>query len=162
MPNPFAARKSRTSSERVDPLDGFCARCAALGALPEEIATIRAYWSVFDDDWTPEKQAEVLVWTDEQIVNELVTSRVEHVAHTVEPDRPFTENEAPSEHEAMAIAVELLATSIPQIMSWVGDDADRAELIRSLESARGDGARTSLLGKLDRVIVHGEADDELS
>ena len=157
MSNPYEGKSTRRSNETRNDRAGFMARLIALGCDRDEVEAFDAVWDSFDDDWTPERRAAVMRMSDEELVNEIVTARVEHVHNTVPPDAGLLAVGVPTEADLMAIAVELLTESATQIMSWVGDDGDRARLMRALEIER-EQPRTTLLAKLDRVAVRGELD----
>jgi hypothetical protein len=43
--------------------------------------------------------------------------------------------------------------TIAQVQEWVGDDRDRAALALTAEQAKGDGARSTLVAALDKLLT---------
>lgn len=47
--------------------------------------------------------------------------------------------------------IDIAASTIDQVLAWVGDDSDRALAAHASEEARGDKARSTLLSKLAEI-----------
>lgn len=52
--------------------------------------------------------------------------------------------------------------TIDEVMTEVGDDPEKARAALEVEQARGEAARSTLIGKLEAVIAAGDSEDDES
>lgn len=77
---------ARHASERQSDLDHFLQRLRALGASRGEMKTVIETWDTFDDDWTPQRRAEVVRSSDSVLRRMLEERRAEFPFEPAAPD----------------------------------------------------------------------------
>lgn len=150
MPNPYAARVRRTASEVVSGLDTITLRLQRLGATPDEVAAMAEVWDHFDEDWTPERQAQMLAWDDTRLAAELAATRSEYEDAT-DPDGVVARQLQHRRDAALTEAFEVVGLSVKRLVAWVDGDPVRAEALLSIERDTRD-PRSTLVTKLERVL----------
>lgn len=131
---------ARYSSETRSPLEEFLIRLQGLGATAEQLTEVAQNWDAFDGEWTPERRDEVIRWPDERLKAEIIDVLDE-----------FAEGTGGPLDEAARVWV---SGSIPEVLSWVGDDPDRA--IAAAAAERRGKLRAKLLAKLDKIVMEAE------
>ncbi len=86
LPPTIGAMPRRVASERQPDLEYFVGRLGRLGASRSEIRSVIESWDAFDDDWTPERRAEVVRAGDAVLVAMLEERRAEYPYEPAAPD----------------------------------------------------------------------------
>lgn len=76
----------RRANERQSDLDYFVARLVKLGASRGELRAVVDSWGAFDEDWTPERRAEVVRAGDHVLLAMLTERRAEYPYEPPAPD----------------------------------------------------------------------------
>lgn len=162
MSNPYEPGDYRSATGEVQgELATVLERLRTLGATPDELAAFEEHWDDFDDDWTPERRAQLRYASDPELRQMIGSVRVEHFEHTHTEDE---EADVVAEQRAAAAAEEApghMGGSVKSLLAWVDEDPDlvlaRARAVYDLEV---DGQqRTTLLSGLAERLPDDEFDE---
>lgn len=158
MPDPYAPKgwPRSTASERVSPLDGFLARMRQLGATEEELAGVRDDWGNYDgEDWTPERKAQVLAATDDQLRAMLAEVRAEYEVGTVTEEEHAARARQHDYQLQLREAADRIGGTVADVLGWVGDDPVKAEAVLELEQGPDGADRKTLVEPLRQLADAG-------
>lgn len=131
----------RRAAEMRSSLDSISERLRILGAPDDMIENLAWQWDHFDDDWTPERQAEMHHWSDDRLYREVTEILAEHYYATHEVDDPRTlvvlarrlaERGAAS--DVLAWVAENPELRVPAALTAERDGKQRGKLIKQLEA----------------------------
>lgn len=157
MPDPYAAKgwPRTAASERVGQLDGFLARLRQLGASPDEVAAVADTWDDYDEDWTPERKAELLRTTDAELGQMLADVRTEYTVGTTPQEQADAEAAEANYRLQFRQAHERIGGNVQSLLDWVGDDPVKARAVLALEEGPDGAGRKTLIGPLQQLLGQG-------
>lgn len=152
MPNPYAARVSRSAPQSVSELDQFVGRLRSLGATPDEIVTVRETWDAFDTDWTPERRGIFVRLPDDALRAELLATRQDFDHDTRTEQEQGAVDAAGHVARVHRDAADVIGRSVGEVLGWVGADAIRAMAVLDLELGPDGGGRKTLVKPLEAML----------
>lgn len=155
MPNPFAARVKRqtTEAQSLSPLEQFVGRIQLLGATDEEIAQVRETWDELDEQWTAEDRDNLANLSDDDLRAELLATREEYDHATTTEDEQDQRDAATWLEQVRAEAAEVIGQNVGQVLGWVGEDAGRALAILELEQSESGAKRKGVVEPLTEMVA---------
>lgn len=157
MPDPYAAKgwPRDATGERVGRLDGFTARLRQLGATDDEVAAVRDTWDDYDDDWTPERKAELLRTTDAELGSMLADVRAEYQQGITSQEQADAAAADAAYRVQFRQAHERIGGNVQSLLDWVAGDPMRARAVLALEEGPDGAGRKTLIGPLRQLLGDG-------
>lgn len=152
MGNPYQPRRYRIAQQSESPRDLFLRRLVRLGAGDEEVSAVREHWDDFNDDWTPQKRAELMAMSDAQLLALLTEVDDEYDEATTTEEVTVLADHAAAVEAAEVEAYDHMNDTVAGLLGWVGGNRVRAMAVLNLEQSPDGSKRVTLIDALNKVI----------